>query len=221
MNKGFLEQSIAIIVSVFLLGGIVFSSYIDKKISESLNLSGATLVRVPQGGTGWASLEANSVLLGNGTSRLATTSAGTNGYILSLVSGVPDWVATSSITGLPFPFTPTADGNSTSTRLIFGNGFISQASSTISNALRIDGGLTLGDIADGNLVYSVSGLLTATSTANLKSTLKLNLVENTALSTWVGSANLTTLGTITTGTWNAGSVTSSGAVTAASFVIGA
>src|SRR3990167_8436764 len=199
MNKGFLEQSIAIIVSVFLLGGIVFSLYIDyfisKKISE-YNLGGPSLVRVPQGGMGWASLEANSVLLGNGTSRIATTSAGTNGFILSLAGGVPTWVASSSITGLPFPFTPTADGNSTSTRLIFGNGFISQASSTISNALRIDGGLTLGDIADGALIYSVNGLLTATSTANLKSTLKLNLVENTALSTWAGSANLTTLGTI-------------------------
>ncbi len=31
----------------------------------------------------------------------------------------------------------------------------------------------------------------------------LGSVENTALSTWAGSANLTTLGTITTGTWNA------------------
>ena len=36
-------------------------------------------------------------------------------------------------TGAPFAWTPTADGNSTSTRLIFGNGFISQASSTFSN----------------------------------------------------------------------------------------
>ena len=35
-------------------------------------------------------------------------------------------------TGAPFAWTPTADGNSTSTRLIFGNGFISQASSTFS-----------------------------------------------------------------------------------------
>ncbi|MGC1392622.1 MAG: hypothetical protein WA816_16430, partial [Bacteroidales bacterium] len=31
----------------------------------------------------------------------------------------------------------------------------------------------------------------------------LNNVENTALSTWAGSANITTLGTIGTGTWNA------------------
>lgn len=36
-----------------------------------------------------------------------------------------------------------------------------------------------------------------------KTNLSLNNVENTALSTWTGSTNLTTLGTIGTGTWNA------------------
>ena len=36
-----------------------------------------------------------------------------------------------------------------------------------------------------------------------KSDVGLSAVENTALSTWAGSANITTLGTISTGTWNA------------------
>jgi hypothetical protein len=44
--------------------------------------------------------------------------------------------------------------------------------------------------------------VTARSAANFKTDLSLNNVENTALSTWAGSTNLTTLGTITTGTWN-------------------
>jgi len=39
--------------------------------------------------------------------------------------------------------------------------------------------------------------------AETKTDLSLNLVENTALSTWVGSGNITTLGTITTGVWEA------------------
>jgi len=43
--------------------------------------------------------------------------------------------------------------------------------------------------------------------ANVKVDLSLDNVENTALSTWAGSTNLTTLGTIGTGTWN-GSVIS-------------
>jgi len=37
----------------------------------------------------------------------------------------------------------------------------------------------------------------------VKTLLSLDNVENTALSTWAGSANITTLGTIGTGTWNA------------------
>lgn len=37
-----------------------------------------------------------------------------------------------------------------------------------------------------------------------KSAVGLGSVENTALSTWAGSTNITTLGTISTGTWNGG-----------------
>jgi hypothetical protein len=57
---------------------------------------------------------------------------------------------------------------------------------------------TLGDVLYANGTNSLAG----TSTANLKTTLGLNNVENTALSTWAGSTNLTTLGTIVTGVWN-------------------
>ena len=39
------------------------------------------------------------------------------------------------------------------------------------------------------------------SASDVKTLLSLNNVENTALSTWTGSANITTLGTIGTGTW--------------------
>ena len=52
------------------------------------------------------------------------------------------------------------------------------------------------------LYASGTGTLAGTSTPNLKTTLALNNVENTALSTWAGSTNLTTLGTIGTGVWN-------------------
>jgi hypothetical protein len=58
---------------------------------------GSSILSVANGGTGWSNLQANTVLLGNGTSRIATTSAGTNGQVLALYNGVPTWVATSSI----------------------------------------------------------------------------------------------------------------------------
>ncbi len=54
---------------------------------------------VDQGGTGWQAFTANSILLGNGKNRLATTSAGTNGQILELVNQVPTFVTASSSNG--------------------------------------------------------------------------------------------------------------------------
>lgn len=48
---------------------------------------------------------------------------------------------------------------------------------------------------------NVKTLLGAANYAAFKSSLSLNNVENTALSTWAGSSNITTLGTIATGVW--------------------
>lgn len=50
---------------------------------------------------------------------------------------------------------------------------------------------------------STAGVLTYRTAANVKADIGLSNVENTKLSTWVGSNNLTTLGTITSGTWTA------------------
>jgi hypothetical protein len=55
--------------------------------------------------------------------------------------------------------------------------------------------------SDGNMVYKNNGV-------GLKTSLGLNSVENTALSTWAGSSNITTLG----------AASSSGALTASTFI---
>lgn len=64
---------------------------------------------------------------------------------------------------------------------------------------------TIGGLAltNDNILQVKSGAWASRTIAQYKSDLSLNLVENTALSTWAGSTNLTTLGTISTGTWNA------------------
>ena len=49
--------------------------------------------------------------------------------------------------------------------------------------------------------FTASGII-GQSASNVKSDLSLNLVENTTLSTWNGSSNISTVGTISTGTWN-------------------
>ena len=60
----------------------------------------------------------------------------------------------------------------------------------------------LADVAAGSYLAS-GGVNTAPSWATLNaSAVGLGSVENTALSTWAGSANITTLGTISTGTWS-------------------
>ena len=67
--------------------------------------------------------------------------------------------------GDAFAWTPGTEGNSTSTRLIFGNGFISQASSTISANLTISGNSTTTNATTTNLFS------TTASSTNLFSSL--------------------------------------------------
>lgn len=53
------------------------------------------------------------------------------------------------------------------------------------------------------LRMNADNTVTALSAADFKTALSLNSVENTALSTWSGSTNVATLGTVGTGTWQA------------------
>jgi hypothetical protein len=67
-----------------------------------------------------------------------------------------------------------------------------------TNAVKIDS----ADVADDDYARFTASGLEGRTTTELKSDLSLNLVENTAVSTWAGTSNVTTLGTIATGTWN-------------------
>lgn len=53
---------------------------------------------------------------------------------------------------------------------------------------------------------NVQTLLGAANYDAFKTSLSLNNVENTALSTWAGSTNITTIGTIATGSWSASTI---------------
>ena len=66
-----------------------------------------------------------------------------------------------------------------------------------TNAVKIDGsGTATGEYAK----FTATGVI-GEEVADVKTDLSLNNVENTAISTWTGSTNVATLGTITTGTW--------------------
>lgn len=66
-----------------------------------------------------------------------------------------------------------------------------------TNAVQING---VG-VADNDYAKFTASGLEGRSFAEVKSDLSLDNVENTALTTWPGSTNLVTLGTIATGTW--------------------
>tara|TARA_B100000029_G_scaffold264040_1_gene260203 strand:+ start:1424 stop:2614 length:1191 start_codon:yes stop_codon:yes gene_type:complete len=66
-----------------------------------------------------------------------------------------------------------------------------------NNAVEIDGSGT----ASGEYAKFTANGIVGEEVADVKTDLSLNNVENTALSTWAGTSNITTLGTIATGTW--------------------
>ena len=53
-----------------------------------------------------------------------------------------------------------------------------------------------------NFIVSVASAWASRTPSQVKTTLSLNNVENTALSTRAGTTNITTLGTISTGSWS-------------------
>jgi hypothetical protein len=55
------------------------------------------LFNVNQGGTGQSTFTSGALIYGNGTNPLATTTPGTNGYVLQFNGSFPTWVSTSSL----------------------------------------------------------------------------------------------------------------------------
>ena len=81
---------------------------------------------------------------------------------------------------------------------------------TVSNFLKVYTGSSWTEIGSGSSLPSQTGnsgkFLSTNGTSALwdsitKTTVGLGNVENTALSTWAGSTNIATLGTVATGTW--------------------
>ena len=67
----------------------------------------------------------------------------------------------------------------------------------------LDSLAALSYVSDSFIKVTATDVYAIRTIAETKSDLSLNLVENTALTTWAGSTNLVTLGTIATGTWEA------------------
>lgn len=139
--KGFIPLPlIALTAGVFALLGV--STYLAH--TSDVTVGATPVFTVTQGGTGWGNIEADTLLTGNGTGRLATTSIGSG---LSLAAGVLS--ATASGGGSGNVATSSAETS----------GFLSYWTSTGATPA------TLGKVATGTV--SSSGGITTTASRSV------------------------------------------------------
>jgi hypothetical protein len=113
--------------------------------------------------------------------------------------------------GIDFTFGSPSDSSSRGTGNVFYDGnSISPAYGHLRQKDQLGVYHTLAWIDDigggggGGDMYKADNLSGLTNTATARTNIGLGSVENTALSTWAGTSNITTVGTIGTGTWHGG-----------------
>jgi hypothetical protein len=147
----------------------------------------ATTISAAKGGTGVDSSAAanGKLLIGNGSGfTLANLTAGTG---ISITNGSGSITIAADGGGGGSGTVTSVDVSGGTTGLTFSGGPITE-----------DGTITMA----GTLAIANGGT-GATTDSGARTGLGLGNVENTALSTWAGTTNVTTLGTIGTGSWNA------------------
>lgn len=155
---------------------------------------------VPQGGTGWGAVQTGGLLYGNTSLRLATTTQGTGGFVLSWLNGIPSWIATTTFSGgLLY-----ASGNVTAT-----------LGTSIDLATEVTGDLPFANLTQGaaNTVLVNQTSATADFTVLATSTFANGLYAGTAGQVLARLSNGTWAGVATT-TFSSGLTYSAGNVTA-------
>lgn len=154
--------------------------------------------------------QATATILGNNTGSTGVPLALTAAQTKTLLA-----ISTSDVSGLGTlatqngTFSGTSSGTNTGDQTITLTGDVTGSGTGSFAATIANSAVTLAKIANiaastilGNNTVGAAAPIALTA-AQTKTLLSLNLVENTALSTWPGTTNVTTLGTIATGTWSA------------------
>ncbi|NTW27219.1 MAG: hypothetical protein HGA36_02775 [Candidatus Moranbacteria bacterium] len=144
------------------------------------------------GGTGLTGFSVGDMLFANSTTSLGKLAIGNDGQVLSVVGGIPTWADVSGAS--PIKLLSAQHLDTTAADVQRGAIIAGQGASPTWSLL---GPGTSGQILRSNGVGADLGWVTLS-----KNDVGLGNVENTALSTWVGSTNISTLGTITNGTWS-------------------
>lgn len=167
------------------MGSWAGSSFVTMLGTIASGIWQGTSIGPTYGGTGLSSVAAGSVLYGSDTDVISALPAGTDGQVLKMSGGLPAWGTDISGTGTS------------------AWGFI-----TGDIASQIDLSSILAGKEPTISAGSESQYWRGDKTWQTldKSAVGLGNVENTALSTWTGSSNLTSAGIITSGTWNGDSI---------------
>jgi hypothetical protein len=195
--------------------------------TASLATALASTLGVAGGGTGMTSIAKGGVIVSSAADTFSALlgGVGEDGYVLTYNetadtltwephAGSAGTVSSVAISGTDGIDVDSGSPITTSGTITLGlSGIADAAISSAATWNAKQNALTFG-IADTNSVvidsasvvdndyakFTASGLEGRTA-SEVKTDLSLDNVENTALSTWVGSTNITTLGTIATGTW--------------------
>ena len=90
-------STLAVSNTASFFGSTSFGATATSTFGTNGALTLASALTVPNGGTGWSAIQLGAIPYGNGSSALATTTAGTPGQVLALLNGVPTWAATSTL----------------------------------------------------------------------------------------------------------------------------
>jgi hypothetical protein len=137
-------------------------SQADNLAALATNVNSSGVLQPASGGTGAATLTANNVLLGNGTSALQTVAPGTNGNLLT--SNGTTWTSAAPPVGMVYP----SAGIANSTGSAWGTSYSTTGSGTVV-ALATSPSFTtpaLGTPSSGNLANCTFPTLNQNTTGN-------------------------------------------------------
>ncbi len=169
-----------------------------------------TTVAVNKGGTGQTSYTNGQLLIGNTTGNTlgkATLTAGSNVTITNAASAITIAATDTNTTYTAGPGI-NLDGTKFEAELT-SNGGLEFSAAGDAGTLQVATGISQYDVAqfttgvvDDDFLRISGTTVEGRSASEVKSDIGLGNVEDTALSTWAGTTNVTTLGTISSGTWN-------------------
>jgi endosialidase-like protein len=178
-----------------------------------------TAVGAIYGGTAQTAYSTGDILYASASNTLSRLAAGTNGNVLTLASGVPSWAAVSIGTGSLTGVVAVANGGTGDSTLTAHGVLVGEATSPVDVTAAGTGGQLLigqGSSSDPSFqtmsqdcTITSGGVITCTKTNNVLfgglatlSAAPAGTLTGTTLNSTVTASSLTSVGTITTGTWN-------------------